>query len=576
VPDRPPRGGADPVLAAVATRYSVADLAAHVLGVRACGAGEQQPEADRLRAAVNANWLAEIAARDRPAADVAGLAAALGGQGEDDLAAHVLDVCAADRDPGDLARLAAGLDGDGLAPRLLRTVIRRRLPLVVADLLAELADGGQDRLAGEVLAGLAAGPGAADTVYVVLGLRARQRADLTGQVTRAMAAALGPADLAGFALGLRRHQDHGSAAQAVGAALGQDAGRVADLLGFLFAADPAYADGVLDQAVDRLAPADRLVLASLLEERLAPETASAVWARIVPGLEDNKFVEAMDALVQHAGAPGVHRALREAARAHSIERVGTLVLQVQAKRIDGGVETIFDTVVRYRPVAEIDQLTSQLRDAAWTELAWALLDLAIAHVHERDDIGDAATLIRLLLARMEEIERRGKPGRGDGRRWRQDIPGIITRIARRRDPGHLMGLVDGLVRCGGYAEYRGALEDAVLAAYHAADLVVLPQVRGYEHLPVVLELMCKPLSSPVRLPPGEIPVIAGALRKAGAADDHLAVLMAWTGNRRDLDFRDIAAELRAAGLEDEAEAVISGHARRVRGRRMRPPRFFSR
>jgi hypothetical protein len=371
-------------------------------------------------------------------------------------------------------------------------------------------------------------------------------------------------------------QDGASAARAVEAALEREAAHVADLIGHLFASDEAYADLVLNQAVDRSEPVDKLVLASLLDERLAPATASAVWARVVPGLEDNKIVEAFDALAQYAGPSGVHRALREAARAHSIDRVSALVLQVKAKRMEGGVDTIFQTVVRHRPVPEIDQLASQLRDAAWTDLAWALLDLAIEHVHERDDIGDAAALIRLLLARIEEMERRGKPGRGDTRRWRQEIPGIIRRIAQRRDPGHLMGLVNGLVRCGGYEEYRDAVEEAVLAEYQAADLAVLPQVRGYEHLPVVLELMCRPLSNPLRLPPAEVPVVIAALRTAGAADDYLDALMAYTGNRRDLDFRDIAIALRRAGLEQEAEAVVVGHARRMRGRRMKAPRFFGR
>jgi len=571
VTDGIPHSSPDSILAKVATEYPIEEVISHVLGMRSPGTGGQ-PAEERLRAIVNANWLVELTAKIRNPADVAEFAISLDLREEHDLAAHALEVASASRKPADLTLLAAGLDGQDLAGMLLRAVIRRRLPQDVAAVLCELADADQGEMADEVLAGLAEARDTRDVVHVVIGLRAQQRDDLAIKVSRSMATQLHPAELARFVLGLQVHADHKNATHAIEAALRRGTGQAADLIRHLFDGDKEFADSVVDKAVNLFKPADKLLLASLLEEGLPPPIAADIWARIIPGLEDKTIVEAFGTFIQQAGPSGMDSALREAAKAHSIKRIGALVLQVNAE-IEGGVDAIFDTVVRCRSIEEIDQLVGQLRDAAWTELAWRLLDLVIERVHERDNVGDAATLIHLLLIRME-TERRSTPGRGDMRRWRQEIPKIITRIAQRRDPGHLMGLVDGLVRYGRYREYRDSCEEAVAAEYSVAELSLLPQVRGFELLPVVLEIMCKPLGHPGRVSPTEVPALISALRKAGARDDYLGRLMEFTGYRRGLDYSEIIAALKQAELSDEADAVLTGHVKRLKGRRVKPPRFF--
>jgi hypothetical protein len=557
----------DLILRAIATKRPIGELIGHVLSVRAPTAGSAEPE--RIRAALNASYIAETAAAERGPADVAGLADALLSAGEEDLGALVLQVAAARQEPAELAEIARCLGSRDQAAALLRAVVRRRLPADITAVLCALADVGQDGIATQMLADL---DGGRDSVWIVLELRSQRRDVLADLAVSTLATRLPPAELAGLALGLRRHEDPGSAAAALSAALDQEVGQAARVIGYLFSADVDFAYEALDIAMKSLAAADQLVLASLLEEVLDAEIASSIWARIIPGIDT--FAEAFEAFARHAVPSAVQRALREAAKAHSIDRIVALVLQVNARRIENGVDSIFGAVVQYRPVEDIKQLANQLRDASWTGLAAQLLDLAIARVSERDGIEDAARLIGLLLERAEESAWRGRAARNDLKRWRQGIPGIIASVARRRDPGHLMGLVNGLVKSGRYADYRDCLGKAVAAEYTAADLACLPQVRGYEHLPVVLELMCAPLQNSVRVPPTDLPKVILALRKAGATDDYLHRLLVYVGYRRDLDFRDVISALDHVGLHDNGASVRTGHVSRVKGRWVRPPRFY--
>lgn len=560
--------GGDAILAAIATRRPVAELTGHVLSVRAPAAGAAGR--NQVRAVVNACLLAETAARRREPAEVAGLAEALRAAGGDDLATHVLEVAAASRTTADLASIAASLDRQDQAAALLHAVVRRRLPADIAAVLGRLADAGQPGLIDETLAGLGGG---LDAVWVLLELRSQERDELASRAAGTLGARLAPPRLAGLALGLHRNADASGAAAVLDAALDQEIGQAAQVIAQLFAADGGYAYAALDQAVTRLAPADRLVLASLLEESTEAGTAADIWARIIPGLDT--FAEAFEDFARYAGPAAVQRALREAARAHSVDRITALVLQVNARRIPDGVDAIFAAVVGHRPVDDIRQLASQLRDASWTGLAAQLLDLAIERVPGRDGIEDAAALIGLLLERAEEGEGRGRAARTDVRRWRQSIPGIITRVAERRDPEHLMGLVDGLVKSGRYVAYRRCLEKAVTAAYTADDLVRLPQVRGYEHLPVVLELMCAPLQNPLRVPAPDMPRVIAALRAAGATEEYLTRMLIYVGYRRELDFREAITALGQVGMDGDGELLRTGHVYRVRGNRVRPPRFFT-
>lgn len=559
---------ADPILAAIATQRPIRELISHVLSMREPEAGSAGTE--RIRAVVNAGLLTETAARHRVPAEVAGLGDALRSAGEEDLAAHVLEVAAASRTAADLASIAACLDGRDHAAALLRAVVRRRLPADIAAVLCRIADARQAGLIEELLGCL---NGGRDAVWVMLELRGQEQDELSGRAARAMAARLPPARLAELALGLRRHQDADGAGVLLDAALGQEVGQAAQVIAHLFGTDAGYAYEALDQAVRRLAPADHLVLASLLEEGVAAETAADIWARIIPGLDT--FAEAFESFAQYAGPSAVQRALEEAARAHSTDRIAALVHQVNARRIEDGVNIIFAAFVEQRPVEDIRQLANQFRDASWSGLAADLLDLAIERVPERDGVEDAATLIGLLLERAEETEWRGRAARADLRRWRQGIPDIITKVAQRRDPGHLMGLVDGLVKSGRYGAYRDSLEKAVTASFTPADLARLPQVRGYEHLPVVVELMCAPLQNPSRVPPSKVPQLIAALRAAGATDEYLQELLIYVGYRRELDFREIIVALVKAGMVSDGETLRTGNVWRVKGKRVRPPRFFS-
>jgi hypothetical protein len=529
----------------------------------------------RLRTVANARRLvAKVAELSEPA-DVLLFARDLHCLGEVCLAEYALDVASARSGPGDLRSLLECLSADGHGEAFwltLRTAVRRQPPHALAALLAELDSYGQDSLVAAALGAIADSRCPRDAVHVVLALRSADRGALADRVAVTVSAALTPADLAEFLVRLRDFHDQRSAASAIQPAIEGDTGRLADLIACLSERDWSYGETVVFEASSRYArdaPGSALVLASLLSQRL-PDHATSIWARIVPGLEDSSFFEALDHLGRKADQRAVQRALREAAATHSIERVAVLVQEVRAK-VEHGDETMLHAVAETRSVTEIHELARRLDRGLYGGLAWRLLDLAIEQVHERPDGDEAAEFIALLNDRVDSRGKRSRPGRPDrsrglsseARKVCDRIPDVFSRIVQRRDPAQLMELISGLVeRQQYYPEYGLKIRQAVARRYQATDLAALPLVRRADQLPAVLDIM---LDALLPVATEEVPAIVEALVRAGAPQPDLISLLAFIGAHRRHDYDMVAGALDRRGQPALAQALRQGF-RKPRGR----------
>jgi hypothetical protein len=92
-----------------------------------------------------------------------------------------------------------------------------------------------------------------------------------------MAARLESVAVAAFARGLQAHGDQANASHVVGVALSRDVRQVADFIRTFFASqDSELADSVLAEAARVRAPADRIVLATLLLGGLSREVEDRI------------------------------------------------------------------------------------------------------------------------------------------------------------------------------------------------------------------------------------------------------------------------------------------------------------
>lgn len=376
-------------LVKAATVKTVGELATIVLQMRASGAED--------RSAVNSTIMVEIAAERREPAEIAELVAEFDGQSiAGDLARLALDAAAARRSAQTLALLARDLVAYGLAGRadeLLALVVRRRLPRDIAELCIVLDTDGLTTLASTLVREIARDEG---RVFVMLWLRALNRADLATRAARQMTTMLSPPDLAGFIKGLRAFQDTEAADAAVRGTLQLDLAVVAHVTenlrggAELRAGAPEEAAGVpardapatefLDEALATLSLADLCVLAARLGAGPWPDGAQFIWDKVITGANRPDFVQTLWESATTSGNPGAALdGIGKAAQVFSVKDVAALAVEVEGKiTVTGdqrrsGYDIVLNTVARHRPVPEIFAIADEVTDLGYGRVAGNLL-----------------------------------------------------------------------------------------------------------------------------------------------------------------------------------------------------------
>lgn len=556
---------------AITTR--IGELAVIVLRMRASGAGG--------RSAVNSTIMVAIVAERREPAEIAELVAEFDGQSiAGDLARLALDAAAARRSAQTLALLARDLVEYGLARRadeLLALVVRRRLPRDIAELFTVLDVAGLTPLTSTLIREIARDDG---RVFVMLWLRAFNRADLATRAAQLMTTMLAPPELAGFIKGLRAFQDTDAADAAVHAALRLDISVVAQVAENLRGgAGPrpgaseeatggpvrdAYATEFLNEALATLSLADLCVLAGRLGAGTWQDGAQLIWDKVVKGVNGPDLVQTLWESATAAGNPGAALdGIGKAALVYSIKDVAALAVEVEGKitvvndQRRSGYDTVLDTVAEHRPVPDIFAMADEVTDLGYGRVADDLLSRVENILHERADGAEIAEFIDRMLARPDKPQPRGPFRRPQG--W--EPARILHNVAKTRNPAQLMGVIAGLMHRRRYDACRKWIEEYVPDCYDGRLFAELPLVRRRDQLPAVLQILARASRTPRWTSPNDIAAIAAALRKAGASDTDLRYLLAYTGGRRDNDFDAIVTALRNAGLAEEAEWVLNGHRR---------------
>lgn len=564
-----------PMLLEIATSEAIEGLASIVVQMRANGT--------EGRSIVNSTMMVEIAAERRSPAEIAELVEQFHQQTvAEDLSRLALDAAAAQLGMTKLAELIGALvvrDLAGQADMLISSVVRRRLPRHVAELLSILDTSGQKMLAVQLIDKLGEDDG---RVFVVLWLRASERFDLAEQLSARMAENLGPADLADFIKDLGACKDAAGASTAVRGALGRDLDEVALLIEHLRsgtgkqdAIAEMYARSLLDQAPGVLEISDLFVLASLLGARSWKEGADIIWDAVLPGLKDDEFVDKLEAGIKRGYSAGMLDALRKAAETHSVERIAGLAVEVQGRIVveevagvsGNGYDTLLDTVAAYRSIDEVFHMADELDKRGHGRVTTDLLRRVEKTVHQRKNGADAAEFIDRTLSKD------GEPKGRVSRRTQDDrIHAIVTHVVEKNNPEQLMGMIAELTKRRRYDQCHRWVELEVAQHHDAALLAALPLVHRRDYLPAVLDIIVPAFRTPKWTKPVEIPHIIQALKDSGASQKDLESLLTYTGSQRDLDYSEITNALTRSGLRDEAQWVQNGRSKK---QQLREPHFWS-
>ena len=547
-------------------------LARTVLTMRESNAGD--------RSAINSTVMVQIAAEHLTPAEIAELIAEFDRQPvAGDLAQLAIDAAAARQPAQTLAMLAKKLSDYGLAARaslLLETVVRRRLPRDIADLLTTLDVAALPELAAKLTDEFARDD---NKVVTLLWLRAFNRGDLAIKVAQRLAKALDPEEVASFIQGLRAYRETELADATFRAALGMDLRVVANLLESLRTADPdgadprlgvyddEYAAGFVRVTLGRLPLADLCVLASRLSAGPWRDGAQLIWDAVVSGMTGADLVQTLSRSMEPSGNPaGVLDGVAKAAQAHDVEDVAVLAVEVDGQievEVDGerrtGHDAVLDTVAAMRTVPDIFAIADRLTDRGYGRVAEDLLGRAEAVIHQRTDGDTVADFIDRKMARDVRPQAHRLRRRPQG--WQPE--GILRNVALTNDPARLMGMIAGLTRRRRYDACRAWLEKSVVEHFDAQQLIALPLVRRRDHLPAVLQLLLRAARTPRWTEPGQVAAIIAAIRDAGASRrSEVGRFAQFIGGARDLDYYEIITALRQRGLDTEADWVLEGHRRR--------------
>lgn len=484
------------------------------------------------RTAVNVSEIIETAAERRDPDDVATLVREFrDDDGTGSLAHNALDAAAARRTVEDIAkivRIIAQDAGHDQADWLVQALITRRLPQRAAKLLTELGNGGeeltdhQDRLVSLLSTGQTRGD---CRVMVVLWLRARKWDTLASLVAGRLAeASLPPKELAGLILGLRQ-RDGKSADVAVAGTMKQEIAVIAKMINYLRedgGGEDAY---VLEQARSQL-PGDKML-------QLTRLIGGGAWTE---------------------------ESLRQAARDCTTGQLVAVAKEVQG--VERSESVFLSAVARDRTAAEILAVARELADNGRPEIAGPLLRYASQVVHERDDGAEVAEFLHGWLG-PEAARGLSSDTRHERKRRVGDI---LNRVAERRDPDQLMGLIDGLTRyrkTGGgteYDDYKSRVENLVKTHFQTEQLIALPGTRKGDHLQAMLDIERAALRDPHAMPAEHVPDLVEALRAAGVRD---VCRLLSDGCSRRRDRKDIRQALSSRKMDEEADS-IGGHGTIVR------------
>lgn len=521
--------------------------------------------------AVRAHELTVDIAEHGSPADVAELVADLGADDTtSDLARLALDRAAAGQRIKELSQLIAKITAHSPPDepdRMLQSVIQRRTPFDIAELLSMLPDDTQQALIGKLNGSSTPNDCRAS---VSLWLRDHGHDALATQVTRQFSRNLDHNLLADLVRGLFAQADEISAIQAINTAIDPvsgSLGKAAALASNLHDVSPPLGERVIEMALDQLEPSDKLVLASELRRgEWEEDAATRIWDAVVPQIDAGPLVEALERFPGDAKRP-----LRKAAETHSVDRVAALAIEVHG-RIPGGEITVLKTVAEKRPVSEIFTMARHLTDFGYGQMAWTLLTDAANRIHERRDGEEVGDFIDRLLDDED-----GKP---TAKQRRQLTKTLLENVAGNRDPVQLMDMVARLMRRERsqrqYYELHEDVEAAVAKHFTGSELSRLPLVKGSRYRPAVLEIEKKALEIPrEEVAVEQFPGIIKALKTVGTPGDDLTALLIHVGWKNSLNALNILGNLRAQDMGPEADCVSTGYSLAQRMKHPgKEPRFF--
>jgi hypothetical protein len=555
---------------------TVPDLLRQVRAVRA------QPDGG-WQAALSAQFMAESAARFRPAAQVAHAAVSL----RDEVgAAVVLNAAVAARPPEDLAAIAtelgaepAGAGPAGLAGLFLASITARRPP---ADLVAVLLALPRGTVLHDALIGLISAGAPDDIANVILHLHGHGADEQIEALMAVIVAAEPGASLAGLLASLDHRGDQATVTHAIHAlttwaalpAAAQTLTRITDLVTTLLgAAQHRLAELVVTSAVANFSPSGQqyrlYALLFVFKQQGCHEEAQRVRTEIRaarPGCDE------VDLIIEYCRAnhdqlPDIVNLLRAVLENPKPRATASAALQL-AKSLAWIRPTIFSTVSAwtYENLCAFEQL---LRENSGT---WPLefREQVADHASERDDAEDIGEITLWLL--------RGA-GDGRGKLGFEQASRIIRGTVQRRDPELMVSLicmlrgqpVAALKKPERWWAVRPAAAREIARSYDIDDMTALVKTGADRCLPALLWIATDWLLCPPGRGNAEIVALVSALREARGDDEELLAVLQYCGRGFfRADGTDPVVALKRAGLEHEAGAWIRGKHRPLPGMGRRP------
>lgn len=519
-------------------------------------ADDQEGSGPSPRGRIEAAAIIERAAGWAGPLELFGLAERLTEHGSPELATVLLESAATTagvRDIADLLRLA-GADPGRPQPGglLLTTLVRRRPPGFLAELLRELRPG-DGELADLLLTAAIDGGTVRDISLMLLVLRhAGSSVPETPQAVTELIERLAMDQLAEALVLFDRYGDQGAVDVLLARTRLTDSEAIADLIHRLSElGQPQLVAATVRHAAEDPPAHAVLHLFSLLEERgLADEAADVLHASL-GRTEPQALATALELFrsTRRPGAERMARIVRAIVRDCTVEQAYELSLWARNRNSDeekGLADTVAIAVAALWPVPQIAVLAERFTDRAYQPLANDLFHQAASVFGQlRTNGADIADLV-LALRRMPDPK------------VRRESTQLIRRLAESRDTQQVMVLVSRLLAARKYPEFRETLENALLKHFTWQEFTSLPGVYKATYLPAVLEIEMRALLSPSCVPAERFPSVVHALKDAGTGSDDLKQLLGYVGHKRWLDPSDVILRLRAAGLGPEANSFTDG------------------
>jgi hypothetical protein len=553
--------------ARAAVTGSAADLAARVRRVEATGDGG-------WAAALSAAYMIDFAGRHCDPEQVALVTREL--DRERDIEA-VLDA-AAERPPEELAAIAAELSrlsdeivnaewsaarggaGQSLTREFLDRVIARRLPAVIAEMLAELRTREQHAILRGALHTVITTVRPAALARTILFLRGSRDTDLAEAILSEIARYVPSAGLAEFLAGVDSYGDDESVQAAIAgvAVWDEQASRIAEVVaGLLASRRPKLARRVVAAAVTDFARSSQqyllYALVYVFKEHGLDDEADQIVAEISASAPDQdpiemviKFCAGERSAETVAFMQVILARPKDGVTAHAAAKLA------RSSELEELRPVIFAAVARWEcsNLVEFERVLRGGGSGAWADEFCEVVAGQAADRDDKDDIGD----IVLWLLRDADTKRgRRLAGRlvaGTVRLRRPDL--AVALICKLRDQQVTSGSQQP-----GWLSLRDEAAEQIALSYDAEDMVRLVGYGEEVCLPAVLRLAPEWLTSADRSHPDIVRLVA-ALRQARGNRGELLEMLQYCGQVTNLSEAAPVTALRDEGLTDEADAWNRG------------------